>query len=202
VKRLLVLAAIALAGCDRNEHEPACLDTRAPVAASDPLPIGFTGQDVMGFVAGSHRATLTWPTGEAMGLQHVLESPRLFFVESRPNPEYRLEGGRSCSNHLLLEGPVQISTDDGHLDETLPLATIRSTDGRQATGILSVDAGKLKGPFGPEVPQGRCFRRLQFNTRFAPGAFSGTVMKEIASAPCGQKADGIGVGPSLTGTWR
>ena len=148
--------ALALAGCRSadalDDVGVICTDTPRPLAAAEASPLGFGPSDVLAAGGTAFAGWVRWTDAAESAIGITVdpgESVVARFVESVADDPARAE---ECWSHVEIDVVVDVRSQDGRLDETLP-GTLMAMDTSMTTfrHDLSEPAGTLDlAAFVPE----------------------------------------------------
>jgi hypothetical protein len=185
-----------------SESSTGCLDTRTPLSSDEATSLGFTAGNVLQLVEGSHEAILTWPDASTTEVTFTVDSALPYFVESVPDPDFELDIGIGCANHLQVDTSAAFVTADGRLDQRWSQLVFRADSASLASAVDSVETEDLGGNYAPEIGDNQCLMMLQFNMTLEPAGFSGNLLDTIALASCDSIGDFTGLTERSAGSWE
>lgn len=191
----------------------ACLERLTEIPAGDETPLGFTELEVQELLAGRHRTMLatrnTAPTNVTLEFVGPI---RVFFVESRPNPDFTLDIHFECNDHVRAKAFARFVSDDGVFDETFPelelnVGAITDSSANPVSTLhagagLTLERHELRGSYYPPIPDTQCLLGLQFNLTVTNDEFTGLLIEQLLSTPCGDDDPNAAVLISELGSWR
>lgn len=179
--------------------ESGCVDvTRTPVEREAATPLGFPADSILAFTEGSHTETIQWGPGarhaDALRVTPADGTGQLMLtieatgpIEVREQTPSSSDGGEelapaACPDLLTIGVRVQITTDDGGLDEVFD-AELRTTSGTEASLHLPLIPARLRGSFAVEVLQPhQTIEQVRLSTTFSPEGFRGSITGTLATS--------------------
>lgn len=216
VSALLFAAAGSLSGClsgqiggevDNNGDEWAgegerCDEEETDLAATEATSLGFTVEDLVEVIEGTHDAPLVWSDLDVEGVTitpgtastteieievtALLDTARYVAREAKSN-DSGSEGFPAigevdvvCSDAIRIDAEVRVVTGNGALEDTFT-TTFSSTDGLIASTRIPLSPGELEGSFDVDVSQleNAEANGTALNLQIAFGQISGTVVSAV-----------------------
>ncbi len=206
----VLLAGLASAAVARAAPAAAraegCVESVAPVEASQQTPLGFSAKDVLAAIGGAHRADFAWiasslyathgraETQTAVTLTLAATPSAVRFIDSQGGG---CIGGHgpciTCSPRLEIDLGVTLVSDDGALDEKLAV-TLSTKSLRGAMFSAELDAAAVRGSYLERVVPSAGYERtgLRVEAGFGhskgpggpvPGEWNGAVAALVVQAP-------------------
>lgn len=130
-----------------------CAVEETELELEEASPLGFSGADVLGELAGDYASTLAWAKGGSVPIELsvVHEGGKVRFL-ARSVPESPPDGGpapvtaEECPSVLELGMVLGIRTEDGAFDESVP-ATLFATAAASGKLHASMDPASLRGSY-------------------------------------------------------
>jgi hypothetical protein len=159
--------------------------TTRDIETDEATSLGFSATDVLAFVAGTHKETLTWnpqeysyePEHGAQALELTIAqkgTPRFVqYTEKHSSGiELALQPGQ-CGDAIEIDADITLHTAGGALDETLSTTLLVRND-KLVRFSLQPDATKLKGSLAITPPAGAT-TLLYLDGQLTPYGTSGTL---------------------------
>lgn len=183
-----------------------------PLAFDEMSTLGFSAEQLAANIAGSHETTLAWgveegyvtveltpEAGEGMITVVVrVDEKSARFVDLEPASSGEDRGtligdmASSCSDVVLVDAQIEVTTDNGALNETFEVTLSAATPNYVSTRI-ELEPGSLDGSFDVEVsgPAAKA-EQTALQLAFTPGTVSGRISGLITTND-GQAASAGGV---------
>lgn len=197
--------------------ESACKNTRTEVSLYDRARLGFSGEDVLGYAAGTHRAGLIWSSatlplrfGPEQGagsieMEIAYAAGKLHLVDT----EFVARGGSSSgvepavgcdADRLEIEVTVRLRTGGGAFSETfVGVLTARSPDHAELFHTLQVSS--LSGTFFVSAPETFSASTVVFSAQLSPQGFQGSFWGMVEQRLGSGKDGSVGASSVTYATW-
>lgn len=105
-------------GLDDTGGDPCFYEGQVELALDEPSPLGFSGQDVLDWLAAGSAAPLSWSDDSTSTIRFTFApgSRGVHYEEIRENP--KVDGDCDTPSRLWVGVAYTITTDDGRLDES------------------------------------------------------------------------------------
>jgi hypothetical protein len=186
---LLALTACSPAsGGQVGEETLGCLPVDSiALGETDPSPLGFTIMDVEDFTVGQHETELRWEGGSTTPLTiGITYSGNGFYrdrewVDEGGSAEPALLDDEDCPDILDLEIAIEVSTDDGALNESwmTSLAAVTAMSASASHEFPAVSGTLDLAAFAPssDYDELRGFLELRIEGQAVSGTLTGQVSK-------------------------
>jgi hypothetical protein len=206
-------------GTSAPTDDARCIEQLTPLEGSDSTAFGFTTGDVWSLIDGKHVATqfLIGPLddrleGGTSPVEFYMVEAELFHVDSERNPDFNLDIPVECNDHVRARGIARFVSADGSFDETFPDFELdvgsTLTDGpgdvvarMTAGGVINLAKDALRGNYQPALGADQCFLAMQFNVTLTRTQFTGSFIRSVLNAPCGNDEPDAAVHAGDAGTW-
>jgi hypothetical protein len=190
--------------------EGACLEKLSPYDRTSPQDLDVHWSAAPNLLALDRHAPLAWADGTRSDVTLTFVGVSAWYVESTRNPGFAPDIVANCENHVRLVSTGRLTSADGRLDETLPEMSLNVGETTLygvgsyvgVHGVTTLEPDRLRGFYAPAISDDQCFAALRFEVSLVQGVFEGSILEEIAPAPCDlQNSDG-GVVERVAGTWQ
>ncbi|HEX6271615.1 MAG TPA: hypothetical protein VFZ53_01175 [Polyangiaceae bacterium] len=197
-------------GAGTGAGDGPCIETLSALTWQDDHGLEFSDEDVRTLLARNHQATLAWAHGPAT-VTLALLGVRVFFVESKPNPDYLLDLPVSCENHVRAVTVGRVWTSNGEIDATIPNFELNiaiptldgpgpAADRLEASAVETIAAANIGGNYGTLIDSNDCFHSLQLNIGIGRNDFNGEIIETLVLGPCDNPSGAVSGRSS--GSWR
>ncbi len=169
-------------GLPASEH---CELNRTLVSGNVPSVVDATGAQLYELADASYSNTLTWTHGVGGTLVRIeLSDIKVYSVDATRNIDYaRWSQTEPCEDHITIEATLSLKTEDGRLDESVPISLV-GYDDYEAHGSVTIAADQLKGTYESLASGSQCFQQLKVRMLIARDGTSGTLGEEIEAGSC------------------
>lgn len=172
-----------------------CKETgRADLELDEVTSLGFSAEEVMNAISGTHEATLAWGIEPALGATLSPEpGETTITIEIAPRPESaalvdmelkRSEDGREdllieesgqCRDEIQILADVKVTSENGAFDDSF-VVTFRAKSAHVVTGAVEVVPGDLEGSFDVTTEGNGKPRQTTLSMNFSFGTLSGEIL--------------------------